>query len=1118
MLSDAICPIAWDEMSILKQSNNESGVLVIGDFVTRGPHWNKSIYGDQDGGEDTVGIVRMVDDHVGRVSVEWFKTEKEYAYQYCSNDDTYEVSLILTRCPGKAVKYKHWQSRCISVPSECDISTFVCKLCRNPCDHLRMKENPPFYCTLCCSCICLKCYHDRKPPKCFGIKSRISLEQSRKILKLYSPTLSESDIDKALGDAGGDVEVALENIVPVAISPAIRTSKVKSIEEVKIDKLRYIAAIQSGNLDDVRNIGISFDINSCIQGQRTPLHIAAGYGEHNVVKYLLTVGANCNALDEVADGPLAYATQSGHAEVVGLLLERGADVNSMNKNGISALFRAVSTDRVDIIDMLIAGGAALDVQDLSGRNAVHVAVAHDYAGALVKLLENGSSCNIADNNKWCPLHLCGKVKSYSCCKALLDHGADPTVGDESGSLPLHIASAFNAVDVMNTILDHFPEVIDYVDEVRRSALHIACMIVRESDADTSETRGEEAALELISRGIDVGLKDSSHYTPIIYAAKSGLAATVRTIAAKDKYYLTAHCGDELLTPLLAACSRNMYDVAQILLQENEVDVNATDKNGNTSLHLAAACCGVESAQLLLTKSALIDVRNSAGQTPLHVAATKGAVDMLEVFLNHSTLSENILNSQDAYGDTALHDAVTCENEDIARLLLKSGADCSIVNNMGRTAINVSKLKSANIRSLMNVEAPILGAAIESRRILERNDVIQRVRQEFPIGKEQCPELEAALSDNFSDLQEMREYFLSMGEDGRNIFCSELVKSLNIKKIRIRTKIISFLPRFISELVSSPQGMDNLVSPREVLGRPVSFDEVTAPTITWKKLLVDLTEDCTVGFGSYSVVIRCKYAPHGKKNHTLDVVVKVMTSRFKNPELKPECIREKAWMEANTMYRAGLSIQSDAVVKVHGIVEGPLPSDWKIALRHCGDDHFVGIVMKYESGGSLESLIHSKLKREISMTENIRILLGIAVGISELHSMPIEYYIVHGDIKPGNVLLGHQSPCSVKLADFGMSDFKESIMSSCQMSVLRSTQTRRGTPVYSAPELLPSPSEMKISSPSRSSDMYAFGILAWEILSGVRPFEDVSYEFELIMTVHGGGSVNCQLTRLLTLSK
>ena len=67
---------------------------------------------------------------------------------------------------------------------------------------------------------------------------------------------------------------------------------------------------------------------------------------------------------------------------------------------------------------------------------------------------------------------------------------------------------------------------------------------------------------------------------------------------------------------------------------------------------------------------------------------------------------------------------------------------------------------------------------------------------------------------------------------------------------------------------------------------------------------------------------------------------------------------------------------------------------------------------------------------------------------------------------------------------------------------------RGTPIYCAPELLTNPFQavenpnmVTIAQPSRKTDLYAFAILAWELLTQAQPFGDVRTEGELCTKVH-----------------
>ena len=80
----------------------------------------------------------------------------------------------------------------------------------------------------------------------------------------------------------------------------------------------------------------------------------------------------------------------------------------------------------------------------------------------------------------------------------------------------------------------------------------------------------------------------------------------------------------------------------------------------------------------------------------------------------------------------------------------------------------------------------------------------------------------------------------------------------------------------------------------------------------------------------------------------------------------------------------------------GIVEGELTNDWANTLNSL---KAVGIVMHYETGGSLGSIIHQD-GVQVALVNKLRILWKIALGLAELHKQGIS----HGDIKPDNIFL------------------------------------------------------------------------------------------------------------------
>ncbi|KAL4423976.1 hypothetical protein ABPG75_001277 [Micractinium tetrahymenae] len=135
-----------------------------------------------------------------------------------------------------------------------------------------------------------------------------------------------------------------------------------------------------------------------------------------------------------------------------------------------------------------------------------------------------------------------------------------------------------------------------------------------------------------------------------------------------------------------------------------------------------------------------------------------------------------------------------------------------------------------------------------------------------------------------------------------------------------------------------------------------------------------------------------------------------------------------------------------------------------------------LVTELADGGSLaDAIAMGRFKSD--MQAILLCLLDIARGLEYLHSSNI----LHGDLKPQNVLLrsarADRRGFVCKLCDFGLSR----LLSDHQTHV----QTRHfGTVSHAAPELL---REGRLT---RSSDIFALGIVAWELLSGQAAFAGV----------------------------
>lgn len=128
-----------------------------------------------------------------------------------------------------------------------------------------------------------------------------------------------------------------------------------------------------------------------------------------------------------------------------------------------------------------------------------------------------------------------------------------------------------------------------------------------------------------------------------------------------------------------------------------------------------------------------------------------------------------------------------------------------------------------------------------------------------------------------------------------------------------------------------------------------------------------------------------------------------------------------------------------------------------------------IVTQYIPNGSLfNALRHRKNAPDLNGTQKTIIALGIAYGMASLHSKGI----IHRDLKSMNVLLDDE--LLPKICDFGVSRFAS------EEKVIMTKEI--GTPHWMAPELFES------NNYTNKVDVYAYGILLWEMLTEKVPFK------------------------------
>ena len=148
-----------------------------------------------------------------------------------------------------------------------------------------------------------------------------------------------------------------------------------------------------------------------------------------------------------------------------------------------------------------------------------------------------------------------------------------------------------------------------------------------------------------------------------------------------------------------------------------------------------------------------------------------------------------------------------------------------------------------------------------------------------------------------------------------------------------------------------------------------------------------------------------------------------------------------------------------------------------------DDGSLYIVMEFVDGQSLDQMIRNN---PMEVDTALRLSIQIAEGLNAAHRTGV----IHRDIKPANIMVVKQES-NIKLMDFGIARLRDSAANT------RLTQPGMilGTPAYMSPE------QIEGGELSDRTDMYAFGIVLYEMLTGHVPFDAATPGAVLVKHLH-----------------
>ncbi|KAH1190496.1 Serine/threonine-protein kinase STY46 [Glycine max] len=343
----------------------------------------------------------------------------------------------------------------------------------------------------------------------------------------------------------------------------------------------------------------------------------------------------------------------------------------------------------------------------------------------------------------------------------------------------------------------------------------------------------------------------------------------------------------------------------------------------------------------------------------------------------------------------------------------------------------------------NLEALALEANnsedIEEEQSVHANVQYSRHMHEITISTDDKPkllsQLTALLSEIGLNIQEAHAFSTTDGFS-LDVFVVEGWPHEETEKLKAALER-GVLKKIERQVKSSPQSVSSVDKPDQAKMKS-ELDYLTIPTDgtdVWEIDPKHLKYGTQIASGSYGELFKGVYCSQ-------EVAIKVLKADHVNSELQREFAQEVYIMR---------KVRHKNVVQFIGA---------------CTKPPGLCIVTEFMSGGSVYDYLH-KQKGFFKFPTLLKVAIDVSKGMNYLH----QHNIIHRDLKAANLLMDEN--CTVKVADFGVARVK------AQSGVMTA---ETGTYRWMAPEVIEhKPYDHK-------ADVFSFGIVLWELLTGKLPYE------------------------------
>ena len=301
----------------------------------------------------------------------------------------------------------------------------------------------------------------------------------------------------------------------------------------------------------------------------------------------------------------------------------------------------------------------INEQDKDGNTTLHLLVQENQTKYLNQVLNKGANVDIKNKKNNTPMDLAFERDNVDVVKILMD------------SSSLGWEQSIKAKDMLSeAIAKGKPELATYF--VQKITNLEKCLVIHKC---VEHNQIDILKVMLGEKKFEVNARNKDGHTPLQLAVVKGYKLMIDILI---KHGADVEVVDHKKRNLLHLALLHQQTDTAMYLVEMGGDIDQQDEEGSTCLHLAIESNYIRLVRLLINSGCNARIADHDDYLPIHVMVCNKRFNIILWDVIEKTGN---VNAQNCNGDTPLHCAFIAGNFDAVKILLKKGADPSILNNV-----------------------------------------------------------------------------------------------------------------------------------------------------------------------------------------------------------------------------------------------------------------------------------------------------------------------------------------------------------------------------------------------------------------------------------------------------